>query len=69
MKSDMEDMPEELQTPENIICCEFDNGNAGKRVIEILKEFGYVIVKQEDWHNLVNLWNQVSKLGNKVLGV
>jgi hypothetical protein len=56
MRSDMEDMPEELQTPENIICSEFDNGDAGKRVIDILKEFGYVIVKEDDWKSAYSVW-------------
>jgi chromosome segregation ATPase len=46
MRSDMEDIPPELQTPENILCCEFDRNDAGERAIKVLAEFNFVIVPQ-----------------------
>jgi transposase len=45
MRSDMEDMPEALQTPENIIDCFLDRGGEGERIIKCLAEFGFEVVR------------------------
>jgi hypothetical protein len=57
MTSDMDDMPIELQTPENIICSFLDNGQLGLELIHCLKEFGFVIVKKEE----DNPWDDIFK--------
>lgn len=45
MRSDMEDIPEESETPENLICCFLDRGDAGEQIIKMLAEFGFEITK------------------------
>jgi len=56
MRTDMENIPEELQTPENILCHEFDNGHIGIRIIKVLDEFGYIIVKKDEYDGMRGLW-------------
>src|SRR5258708_344804 len=45
MRSDMEGMPERMQTPENIIDCFLDHGGEGERIVACLAEFDLVVIK------------------------
>ncbi len=47
MHSDMEDLPEELCTPSNLIDNHLDRGGVGIEVIKMLGEFGFVITKDD----------------------
>jgi hypothetical protein len=46
MRSDMDDMPIEAQTPDNIIDCFLDRGGEGERIIKCLAEFGFEVVRK-----------------------
>lgn len=48
MHSDMEDLPEELCTPSNLIDNHLDRGAVGDELIKMLGDFGFAVVKADN---------------------